>query len=200
MAGFPDRHLFPKSHGPSGLSVCHQKKNDLGDGRRVSLLRLAAGPSRHIGPYFAAPPCSRIPHRGLSPLGDAGQRHSQDRVHSRSVCNMMRADVEESGLRVHLRARGREREFVVPQARLDQLQRMATAIARAPFTRRTWRELLFFVLAGLLGAVGVAFIGLTMAAGTVLAVTFVGLVVVRGVAARRAGHRRVASWARPQPA
>ena len=106
---------------------------------------------------------------------------------------MMRADVEESGLRVHLRARGREREFVVPQARLDQLQRIATAIARAPFTRRTWRELVFFVLAGLLAAVGVAFIGLTMATGMGLAVTFVGLAVV-GASLR--GARGIGGWHR----
>ncbi len=106
---------------------------------------------------------------------------------------MMQADVEEAGLRVHLRARGREREFVVPQARLDQLHQIATSVARAPFTRRTWRELVFFVLAGLLGAVGVAFIGLTMGAGMVLAVTFVGLVVV---AASLRGARGIAGWHR----
>ena len=75
-----------------------------------------------------------------------------------------------------------------------------TAIARAPFTQRTWLELLFFILAGLLAAVGVAFIGLTMAAGMGLAVTFIGLTVVGGIAARRTGYRRVASCARQQPA
>jgi signal transduction histidine kinase len=106
---------------------------------------------------------------------------------------MMRADVEESGLRVHLRAHGKDRVFVVPQARLDQLQRMATTVLRAPFTRRTWRELLFFVLAGLLGAIGVAFIVLTMAAGMALVVTFVGLIVF---AASLRGARGIGGWHR----
>jgi signal transduction histidine kinase len=109
------------------------------------------------------------------------------------VFNMMRADLEESGFRVHLRARGRERVFVVPQSRLDQLQRMATTVARAPFTRRTWRELLFFVLAALLEAVGLAFIVPTMAAGTVLAVTFFGLAVF---AASLRGARGIGGWHR----
>ena len=105
----------------------------------------------------------------------------------------MRADVEESGLRLHLRTRGREREFVVPQARLDQLHQTATTVARAPLTRRTWSELLFFVLSALLQVVGGAFIVLTMAAGTALVVTFVGLVVF---AASLRGARGIGGWHR----
>ncbi len=106
---------------------------------------------------------------------------------------MLRAEVEESGLRLHLRFRGREWAFVVPQARLDQLHQVATSVARTPFTRRTWRELLFFVVAGLLEVVGVAFIVPTMAAGTALAVTFVGLAVF---AASLRGARGIGGWHR----
>lgn len=106
---------------------------------------------------------------------------------------MMRAEIEESGLRVHLRSRGREREFVVPQARLDQLRRIVRGVGRTPFTRRTWRELPFFIVAGMLEAVGLAFIVVTMAAGTALAVTFFGLAVF---AASLRGARGIGGWHR----
>ncbi|MGA2522235.1 MAG: sensor domain-containing protein [Acidimicrobiales bacterium] len=106
---------------------------------------------------------------------------------------MMLTDAEESGLRVHLRARGREREFVIPQARLEQAQQTVSAIGRAPFTQRTWLELLFFILAGLLETFGLDFIGLTMAAGTVLAVTFIGVIVI---AASLRGARGIGGWHR----
>ena len=51
-------------------------------------------------------------------------------------------------------------------------------ILRAPFTKRTWSELLFLVIGRLLAALGFAFVVLTMAAGVVLAITFFGLAVI----------------------
>jgi len=142
---------------------------------------------------IAAPTAGGTPATGVVPPRRCRLAPFSGSARSRNVFNMMRADVEESGLRLHLRTRGREREFVVPQARLDQLQRIATTVARTPFTRRTWRELLFFVLAALLQVVGGAFIVLTMAAGTALVVTFVGLVVF---AASLRGARGIGGWHR----
>ena len=142
---------------------------------------------------IAAPPDVGIPATRGCPPRKRRLAASSESARSRSALNMMGANAEESALRVQLRAGGRQRVFGVPQARADQLQRMATTVARAPFTRQTWRELLLFVLAALFEALGVAFIVLTMAAGTALAVTFVGLAVfaasLRGARGIGGGHR-----------
>src|ERR1700689_3905508 len=84
------------------------------------------------------------------------------------------------GLRVQLRLGGNERMIGVSEARLDQMRTMARTVANEPFARQTWSELLFFVLSVPLAAACMAFIGGTMAAGVVLAVSFIGLVVIAG--------------------
>jgi len=86
--------------------------------------------------------------------------------------------------------------IVLPEDLEIRIRRIAHAILRAPFTKQTWSELLFFVVGAPLAALGFAFIALTMAAGVSLAVTFIGLAMlalsIRG--ARKIGgiHRAVA--------
>ena len=59
-----------------------------------------------------------------------------------------------------------------------RLRDFARTIVRTPFTRRTWQELSFFLAGAALAVAGFAFVVLTMAAGVVLAVTFLGLAVI----------------------
>ena len=152
-----------------------------------------SGLSGHIGDHVCGPTRRWDTREGVVPPPRCQLAPFAGSARSRNVFNMTQADVGESGLRLHLRTRGRERVLDVPQARLDQLHQIATTVAKAPFTRRTWRELLFFVLAALLQVVGGAFIVATMAAGTVLVVTFVGLVVF---AASLRGARGIGGWHR----
>jgi signal transduction histidine kinase len=105
----------------------------------------------------------------------------------------MQSVMDDSGVHVQLRFRGKERVVVVPEARLQQARRIGGAILRAPFSRQTWSELLFFAVSGLVAAAGIAFVGLTMAAGAALVVTFVGLFVI-GASIR--GARGIAGWHR----
>jgi signal transduction histidine kinase len=91
---------------------------------------------------------------------------------------------------------GSKMAIVVPEDLQARVREVARTILRAPFTRRTWSELLFLVVGVVLAAVGFAFVGITMAAGIALAVTFIGLAVI-GLAVRGARgwgglHRRVA--------
>src|SRR5580658_807997 len=90
----------------------------------------------------------------------------------------MAADVDSNGLRVQFRLGGSDRVIVVSAARMDQIHMTARRVWSEPFQRRTWSELLFFVLSAMLGAVGLVFILVTMGAGTALSVTFVGLFVI----------------------
>ena len=69
-----------------------------------------------------------------------------------------------------------------------RLRVVARTVFRTPFTRRTWRELAFLMLGTALAAGGFAFVVVTMAAGAVLVVTFLGLAVI-GVSLR--GARRI---------
>jgi signal transduction histidine kinase len=109
---------------------------------------------------------------------------------------MMRADVDDSGLRVQMRFRGRDRVIVVPQARLDQMRRLGLTIWREPFTARPWRELAFYIISTALSCLAVAFIVFTMGAGVALVVTFLGLIIlaaaVRGASGIAAWHRGLA--------
>ncbi len=102
----------------------------------------------------------------------------------------MRVGDEIPGVRVQLRLGGREREIVISEDRVEQARGVLHAVLREPFTKRPWRELLFFVISGLLAAVGIAFIVATMAMGLVLFITFIGAVIMaaslRG--ARGIGH------------
>ncbi len=108
----------------------------------------------------------------------------------------MLGDVDDTGLRVQLRVGGKERVIVVPEARVEQGRRLVRALATAPFTRRTWSELVFFTLSVPLAALGFGFLAVTMVAGIALAITFVGVVIIAAAvrAARGIGgfHRGLA--------
>ena len=111
----------------------------------------------------------------------------------RAARRVMRADVDDAGLRVQMRFRGRERVIMVPQAHLDHFRGTARKILREPFTARPWRELRFFVLSGALECLALAFILATMGAGAFLAVTFLGLSII---AASVRGARGIGGWHR----
>ncbi len=59
-----------------------------------------------------------------------------------------------------------------------RVREIAHTIFREPFTNRTWSELVFFSLGVPVACLGLAFVALTMAAGLVLAITFVGLALI----------------------
>ena len=69
-----------------------------------------------------------------------------------------------------------------PNSRLEEIAR---TVVETPFTRRTWSELLFLTVGMPIAFIGIAFVGVTMAAGIVLAVTFIGIALI-GVAVRGA--------------
>ncbi len=109
---------------------------------------------------------------------------------------MMQADVDDSGVRVQLHFGGKDRVVVVSEARLEQGRRLARAVLHEPFGPRAWRELLYFVVGGLLTALAVAFLALTMVPGIGLFITFVGAVImaasVRGARGFGRYHRSLA--------
>ncbi len=69
-----------------------------------------------------------------------------------------------------------------PNSRLEEIAR---TVVEAPFTRRTWAELLFLMAGMPIAFIGLAFVAITMAAGVLLAVTFIGIALI-GVAVRGA--------------
>jgi signal transduction histidine kinase len=69
-----------------------------------------------------------------------------------------------------------------PRSRLDEIVRV---VIETPFTRRTWSELLFLMAGMPIALLGFLFVGITLAAGVVLAVTVVGIALI-GVAVREA--------------
>ncbi|HLN18058.1 MAG TPA: sensor domain-containing protein [Acidimicrobiales bacterium] len=73
---------------------------------------------------------------------------------------------------------GGKKMTVLSEAHADQLRRIARTIGREPFTKRAWAELLYFLLSALLTAVSIAFIGVTMFLGIVLAITFLGIIII----------------------
>jgi signal transduction histidine kinase len=91
---------------------------------------------------------------------------------------MMQGGVDDTGVRVQLRLRGKERVITISEARVEQVRRVGRAVRNEPFAKRTWSELLFFCVSVPLAAAGTAFIVITMAAGVFLAVTFLGVVVI----------------------
>jgi signal transduction histidine kinase len=58
------------------------------------------------------------------------------------------------------------------------VRKVALTVLRAPFTKRTWSELLYFTASSLLVVAAFALVGIGLAAGAVLAVTVIGLAVV----------------------
>ncbi len=85
-------------------------------------------------------------------------------------------EAEESGVRVRLM--GRELSLAVSEEQAARVRGVSRRIWREPFTRRVWAELAFYLVSGGLAVVGLAFVGFTMAAGLVLAITFFGLAIL----------------------
>jgi signal transduction histidine kinase len=106
---------------------------------------------------------------------------------------MISSEMGDSGVRMQLHLKGKEWSVVVPEDRVNQVRHVGRAIWRAPFSSETWRELSFFLVAGLLEVVSLVFIGVTMVAGVILVVTFVGLFLI-GASVR--GARGMGSWHR----
>jgi len=91
---------------------------------------------------------------------------------------MMETDMGSGGVRVQLRMGGKDRVLALSDQQVAAIRRSALAFAREPFTRRTYSELAYFALGCPLVAFGVAFSLLFLGAGAMLAVTFVGVVVI----------------------
>jgi len=86
--------------------------------------------------------------------------------------------------------------IVVSRQLETRVREITRTIVRTSFTKRTWSELLFLAVGSALAAVGFAFVAATMAAGVVLAITFVGLTIlglsIRGSRGFGRIHRRIA--------
>jgi signal transduction histidine kinase len=89
---------------------------------------------------------------------------------------MTAEQAEDSGLRVRLM--GREMSLAVTEEQAARIKAVAQRIWHEPFSRRTWSDLAFYLVSGALACVGLAFVGFTMAAGLVLAITFFGLAIL----------------------
>jgi signal transduction histidine kinase len=89
---------------------------------------------------------------------------------------MMDSAMDDAGVR--MRVWGKELAIIVSQDRADQARELARTVWRTPFTRRTWSELLFLAIGWPLAVAGVAFVLLTLVGGAVLAITFIGVIVM----------------------
>ena len=76
---------------------------------------------------------------------------------------------------VHVRIGGRQLSVALSEEHAVAIKALAQRIGREPFTKRPWSELAFFLVSGGLAVLGLAFVGFTMLAGVVLAITFFGL-------------------------
>ena len=76
---------------------------------------------------------------------------------------------------VRVRVRDKEMSLSLTEEQVAQVRTIAGRVWREPFTARPWSELGYYLLSGGLAAVGLAFIGLSMVFGAVLAITFFGL-------------------------
>ena len=89
-----------------------------------------------------------------------------------------------------------ETMIVVSEDFKKRAREVARLILRTPFTKRAWSELLFFAVGGALAAAGFAFVVFTLAAGTVLAITFLGFILIafgiRGARGIGGIHRNLA--------
>jgi signal transduction histidine kinase len=79
---------------------------------------------------------------------------------------------------VRVRVRGREMSVAITEEQVEAVRKVGRRIVREPFTRRPWTELAFYLVSGGLAGAGLVFVGATMAAGVILAITFIGLAVL----------------------
>jgi signal transduction histidine kinase len=87
----------------------------------------------------------------------------------------------------------RQRSAMIPTARIEAARGIGRMLLREPFQRRTWSELAFFLVSGLVACLGAAFVIVTMGMGLFLAVVFVGVLLI---AACLRGVRGIGSWHR----
>ncbi len=90
----------------------------------------------------------------------------------------METKVGSGGVRLQWRMGGKERVLALSEQQVAAIRRSAFRFAREPFTRRTYSELAYFLVGCPLVAVGVAFSLVFLGAGSVLAVTFVGVILI----------------------
>jgi signal transduction histidine kinase len=69
-------------------------------------------------------------------------------------------------------------EIVISEDLEKRAREALRTVVRTPFTKRTWSELAFLITGSALAAFGLAFVLLTMAAGIVFVVTFLGLIII----------------------
>lgn len=79
---------------------------------------------------------------------------------------------------MQLRVGGKDRVLALSEQQVAAVRRAAVTFARAPFTRRTYAELTYFVIGYPIVAFGLAFSLLFLGGGTLLAVTFLGIIVL----------------------
>ncbi|MGH8995468.1 MAG: sensor histidine kinase, partial [Acidimicrobiales bacterium] len=105
----------------------------------------------------------------------------------------MATGIEGTGMRVQVRVGGKNRVIELSDTRVQQLGSARHAIWTAPFTRRSWQELLFFVVSSVVAALGIALFAVTTSAGAALAITFLGLAILAG---GLRGARGLGGWHR----
>lgn len=105
----------------------------------------------------------------------------------------MHTEADEGGLKVQMRLAGRDHALVIPEPTVTAVRHAARIILHEPFTRRTWFELLWFVVSSVLAGITFFVVGITLAAGAAFVVTFIGLFVI--AAAVRMG-RGFGGWQR----
>jgi signal transduction histidine kinase len=79
---------------------------------------------------------------------------------------------------VRMRLGGRDVALTVTHEQVAMAKEIVRRILVEPFTKRSWTELAFYLLSGGLAGLGLMFVGLTMAAGVALAITFFGVAVL----------------------
>lgn len=108
----------------------------------------------------------------------------------------MHSEADEGGLKVQMRLAGRDRALAIPERTVTAVHQGARTILREPFSRRTWCELLWFVVSSALSGIAFFVVGVTLVAGVAFVVTFIGLFVIATAVRMGRGfggwHRRLA--------
>src|SRR6202046_742046 len=107
---------------------------------------------------------------------------------------MTQEQVEKTGTPV--RALAREMVSTVVEQRGDRTKEIARLIWREPLTKRSWSEFFYLTVGAPIAVLGVIFVAVTLSAGIVLAITFLGLFIialsVRGARGIGGFHRQLA--------
>jgi signal transduction histidine kinase len=107
---------------------------------------------------------------------------------------MTQEQVEETG--TSLRTLAREMVSTVVERRGDRTRQIARLIWREPLTKRSWSEFFYLTVGAPIAVLGFIFVAVTLSAGIVLAITFLGLFIialsVRGARGIGGFHRQLA--------